>query len=460
MKTKGGYNILLEGKPAKEILTLREPTTLYLPLTSKRFSFSELFVRESQRVLQGMVLASDPRNHGIPLLAPRSGVASLAKAPGHVTIENVLPDAGKQEFAYPEAYEIPASLGHREKTIRQLIRKGAWQYFTDAFSGNVPAPSDIPQAVIVSTVNLEPFSVRGDAQLESRLPSFLSGLEQLQPLIEYQPIYLVFPVSRSTLGRKIREIARGMAWIRLHEIPLRYPFDHPRILARRLGLRPADGVVWTLRTEGILAIDNAATYSLAASQRIMAIGGCAAGKRSHFSAMPGYPLALLKEQMEVREPARLINGGALTGTAFAADSLGIDAEGHGFTALSTVVKRTLAAYLRPGWGEHSFSPSFLSALRPPFAERMSTAQRGELRPCISCGFCVEVCPASIYPSVIHKRLYAKDLDAVEKARPDCCIGCGLCSFVCTSKIDLRQEILEANETLRRESAAPEEGARA
>ncbi|MEI6873519.1 MAG: 4Fe-4S binding protein [Spirochaetota bacterium] len=43
-------------------------------------------------------------------------------------------------------------------------------------------------------------------------------------------------------------------------------------------------------------------------------------------------------------------------------------------------------------------------------------------------------------------------------RPDLCIECGLCSYVCTSKIDLRQEIIDVNETLRKEAALLQEGA--
>ena len=458
MKTRGGYTVNLEGKPAKEIQNLREPTVLHLPLRTTRFNFSELHVREAESVMQGMILASDPGNHGIPLLAPRSGIVSLARNPGHVTLEGLKSDAPKQGFDYPPAYVEAEGLDPRDRTIQKLIRKGAWQFFSDAFTGQVPDPAAIPQAVIISTVNLEPFSVRGDVQLESRLHNFLRGLEQLQPLLEYQPIHLVFPIFRSALGVKIRAIARGIAWIRLHEIPLLYPHDHPRILARRLGLKSADGIVWSLRTEGVLAVDSAITYDQAVTKRLMAIGGPAVGNRTHFAAIPGYPMDLLREQFGVQEPSRLINGGVLTGTALGSETLGLDSEMQNLTALPATVKRELLAFMRPAFGKRSYSRTFGSVIRGPFQERLSIALRGEHRPCIACGFCAEVCPVWLLPSVIHRQIFADDLDAAEKSRPDLCVGCGLCSFVCTSKIDLRQEILDLNETLRRESATQEEGA--
>jgi len=54
------------------------------------------------------------------------------------------------------------------------------------------------------------------------------------------------------------------------------------------------------------------------------------------------------------------------------------------------------------------------------------------------------------PHLIHKFLYADELDRVERSGVDLCIACGLCSHVCPSKIDLVEEILEAREAIGRE----------
>jgi len=75
--------------------------------------------------------------------------------------------------------------------------------------------------------------------------------------------------------------------------------------------------------------------------------------------------------------------------------------------------------------------------------RFRTGLSGELRPCVSCGQCVDVCPARIMPNVLHKAIYAKDLERVIDLRADLCIECGLCSYVCPSKIDLRQQFIDA-----------------
>ena len=59
MKLRGGYNILLKGRPSSEEEVLCDPEILYLPLQSPRFNFSELCVEDGQQVAQGQILAKE-----------------------------------------------------------------------------------------------------------------------------------------------------------------------------------------------------------------------------------------------------------------------------------------------------------------------------------------------------------------------------------------------------------------
>jgi Na+-translocating ferredoxin:NAD+ oxidoreductase RnfC subunit len=76
--------------------------------------------------------------------------------------------------------------------------------------------------------------------------------------------------------------------------------------------------------------------------------------------------------------------------------------------------------------------------------------RGEGRPCISCNFCEDICPAGITPHLIHKYLYRDLVEEAEQARTDLCVECGLCSYVCPSKIDLRQQLIDAKKLIEQE----------
>ena len=75
---------------------------------------------------------------------------------------------------------------------------------------------------------------------------------------------------------------------------------------------------------------------------------------------------------------------------------------------------------------------------------ISTALRGERRPCIACGLCERVCPVELMPQVIHRYLYREALDEAEAVGMDLCIACGLCTYVCPSKIELQKQFMEAS----------------
>ncbi|MHC4867688.1 MAG: 4Fe-4S dicluster domain-containing protein, partial [Planctomycetota bacterium] len=449
-------NVLLAGRPGPEIQVLPEPQNLYLPLSSRRFNFGEICVKDGEKVSGGDVLAKDPDNHSVPLLAPRAGTVRLKAAENHIVLEDVALLEEHADMAQEELEHIRHEAGQAGVKRYQMLALGAWQFFYDAYSSALPEPLGTPQAIIVSTMSLEPFLARGDAQLHKRLLSFTRGLEQLQSLLEYQPIYLVMPDISSEFATLVRTQIRGYAWVKMVEVPLTYPWDNFALLARKLGLSRDGGPVWSVRTEGVLAVDRALTLTKPCTVRIVSIGGPAVNSPVHLKVMAGYPIEKIVEECTSDPAVRVINGGVLTGRAMAAETLGVDTECTGLTVIPEPVDRESFSFARPGSDRHSYSNCFLSALKADFRERLTTAARGELRPCVSCNFCEEVCPAGIMPHLIHKLLYKDDLDEVERARVDLCVGCGLCSFVCPSKIELTGQMLDAQQRIRVELQATAE----
>jgi Na+-transporting NADH:ubiquinone oxidoreductase subunit A len=451
VKSRGGYSVLLEGRPEGEIEVLPEPEVLYLPLWSRRFSFSEVSVEEGERVHSGQVMAKDPQNYSVPLLAPRSATVRLNQSENHIALEDVTRITEEQYHPAEELVHIPRGIGSAGMKRYKLLMLGAWQFLQDAHTGDLPDPFGTPRAVIVSTVQLEPFLARGDVQIRKRLQALSRGLEQLQSLLEYQPIYLVMPDIESELASWLREMLRGYAWLQLVLIPRRYGLDNFAVLARHLGLKQnAQQPVWAVGVAGILAMDRALTVSRPCEVRIVSIGGPQVGSPVHLKAMPGYPLEKILESRLSPGPVRVLNGGVMTGQEMDSRQRGLDVECVGLTVLPELSERHFIRFVRAGWDHRSYSNCFLSLLRGAFPEGFTTGLQGELRACISCGFCEEVCPARIMPHLIHKHLYQGELEEAEKIGLQLCVRCGLCSFVCPSKIELREQLVEAQETLRTE----------
>ena len=440
MRFRGGHDVFIRGRPSAKVEILPEPKALYLPLTSRRFAFSDICVTEGQDVGTGAVLAKDSDHYGIPLLAPRGGTVRLDAAEGHIVLEDLTTDV--EELHDEEAFDEHVPPDRRSIGIKRykLLRLGAWRFFRNALTDRPVDPYGMPTAVIVSTMHMDPFQARGDVQIRKRLRSFTRGLEHLQSLLEYEPIYLLLPDIQSKLATEVKEMIRGYAWAKLIDVPLRYPFDNMALISRQLGLKPTDDLpVWAVSAAGVLALDRVLTVEKPCNVELLSLGGPAVQTPAHFKAMPGYPLKDLLADRVIEGPNRLIDGGILTGRQIGDDQLGLDAECAGLTVLPEETHREMLSFLRPGWSRHSYSRCFLSAVRGRFLESPTTSLRGELRPCIACGHCVKICPAGIWPNTLHKTLYRDDIDRAQQLRIDLCIECGLCSYVCPSKIDLTEQ---------------------
>ena len=457
MKLGSHCDIRLAGRPSGVVEVLPEPDVLYLPLRSRRFRFSEICVKEGQEVQPGQILAKDPENYSVPLPAPRAGTVRLDLVADHLVLEGVTPQPEEPYDPREDDPHLPRELGSGGMKRYKLLTLGAWQFLSDAHTESLPDPFGTPRAIIVSTLQLEPFLARGDVQITKRLSSFTRGLEHLQSLLEYQPIYLVLPEEyESELVQKLRDAIRGYVWVKVAPVPLRYPRANFAVLARSLGMQMAPGEpVWALNTEGVLAVDRALTLSRPCTVRIVSLGGPAVKTPVHLKAIPGYPLEKILEGRTEAGPTRVLDGGALTGLAVSDEQKGLSVECTGLTVLEEQSAREVLAFTRPGGDRRSYSKCFTSSLRGAFAERLTTGLRGERRPCIACGYCEEVCPAGIMPHLIHKVLYQGELEDVQQVRVDLCVRCGLCSFVCPSKLDLRGQFVDAQEAIRKELHAEE-----
>jgi len=66
--------------------------------------------------------------------------------------------------------------------------------------------------------------------------------------------------------------------------------------------------------------------------------------------------------------------------------------------------------------------------------------RYQMKPCIRCGRCVDICPAGISPAQIGQAVEFDNLQIAESLGIFNCIKCGCCSYVCPAKRELVQLI--------------------
>ena len=103
MKVRGGYSVRLAGAPSGTVEELPSPEKLGLPLKSRRFTFSDVAVKDAEKVRVGQVIARDPSNYLVPLLAPAAGTIRMVKGASFLEITELTGD--KEQAPLPEPPE-------------------------------------------------------------------------------------------------------------------------------------------------------------------------------------------------------------------------------------------------------------------------------------------------------------------------------------------------------------------
>jgi len=422
MKFNGGYNVMLEGEPSPRVAPYQKPDALYLPRYSNRLDFSLVLVEDGASVVKGQVLAKDPVNFSVPLLAPMAGTVNLEFAERHITIENLA--ASSDENSADDA-DL-----HNERAA--LLRLGVWSSLARIDNNRVPDPERTPDGLVVSIYRFEPYHPTPEALFRDGVDDFLAGLTRLHRIFNDNPVYLVVPETDSDIKRQLQKAGADNNWLHLFEVPQTYPFDHPGFAAQQLGLNPER--CWCIDAQAVIAAHQALEFKRPYTKKIVSMSGPLAPELCHHHLPIGYPLSLLQDQENSVE-RRFINGGVLTGSAIGADQLGLDAECRALTVLEELTEREILAFVQPGFNKQSFTKTFTSVFKPLFREKLTTALGGESRPCVFCGFCEQVCPVGIIPHLVYRYLDNDKPEEAYRVEFDKCIDCGLCSYVCVSKIN-------------------------
>jgi len=477
MKIRGGYLPRLQGRPSSDVEECAPTKRLALPLLVRGIRYQPA-VTEGQRVRFGDVLATarwcrqaSCEGGTVALPAPAAGRVSVETdekgCPVRLSLEveddvvepvaGLLADGGR-------------GVGASELRCR-LARGGVWALLYESSPRSVPLlDGPPPKAIIVTAVKAEPFRARGNVILARHQELFHAGLGFLERLLEgYGAIHLVLTAEQSPLARETKSAVAGRAWVQATFVPLTYPVENQRVLTKALhelepGLDPEDPI-WVLDVQAVVAMARCLVEGVPLAQRMVVVGGPACPQPRHLSVRIGTPVAALLGG-SLSEGVRVLRGGLFTGTVIEPGGEWVEPTDDAFFLLPEQQERPLLGFLRPGLDRDSYAPAFLSTFFPRRPRPAHAGLGGERRPCISCGFCEEVCPAGIMPHLIHRLLALEEpasttgetqpseagLEEAQLLGAELCVNCGLCSYVCPSKLELAHEIEEGQQRIAAELA--------
>lgn len=465
IKLKGGIQANWQGAPAQGHLSpIFTPSHLRLELKTPRFWFKTLKVEEGQKVETAQVLAQDPNADNTPLLSPLSGTAHIElddrEKPCAIRIENLGAREPERDWSPP----LPDHNSGRDShdNLRQrFLEGGGWPWIYHWPGDGAPSLQTHPEGIIISGFRTEPFRPDSNVLLREKVGEFALGLELLQKMVGgYEKIFLVLPrYEDEKLGEALRERLRGYAWLSVHYAKRTYPYDHPGVLLQNMGVPVSmEKYYWHLTTQSVLALHRILETKRPFLSQMISVAGPGVKDPGFMRAYPGTPVAeILRGRCPDLENCVVILGGVFTGRMVDPEKDALGIEDDAVTVISRGDYKEMFGWMMPGFDRHTVTRTYVSPFFPLLEKKLTARAWGELRACIQCNYCENVCPVpGLMPYLFHRYQPLGMIDEMEQAGIWNCVECGCCNYVCPSKIDILGKIQEGKAVIKEEMEEMEE----
>lgn len=406
-----------------------------LALTHGSGQAAEPVVRVGDRVLRGSPVARAREGVAADVHAPTSGVVMAigpqpVPHPAGLSADCVVIAADGRDEAAPPLAALDWQRVPADELVTRVREAGIVGLGGAAFPTHIKlTPPRAPELLILNGAECEPYIGCDDALMRTQAGAVVAGGRILRRALgaAHALIGVEDDMPEAIAALQAALAAAGDPHITLAVVPTRYPEGGERQLIQTLtgrevpsGGLPADLGIVVHNVGTAAAVVAAVCEGLPLTERIVSVTGAGVVAPQNLRVRIGTPIATLIAHCGGYTPAaaRLIMGGPMMGFALPDDDL-------------PVLKATNCVLVA---GAHE-----VALVREPL-------------PCIRCGECASVCPASLQPQQLHWQARA---DALEPARAlgllDC-IECGCCDLVCPSHIPLTGWFRHAKAALRQADA--------
>jgi Na+-translocating ferredoxin:NAD+ oxidoreductase RnfC subunit len=468
-KFKGGYKFRKpEGIFSQEIENAPIPTKVTIPLKLRFGSIITPLVKKGESVRAGQIIARDDETISAPAIASVNGIVEdilqIDYFYGKVNAIVIASDGTENYMKLSDATEDYERLSF-DKISELIYISGAASLGKSGIPTIFKSSPVRPQSInnlIITTFGTGPFSLDEKIIFNTREKDFYKGIVILKRALPNTKITIVVDKDDKKFVKSIIDsIRRGSPaikipdWIFIQPLEKKYPQESEDMLVRTilkkkipLGGLGTDIGVLILDIQDILRVYEAVVLGKPFIERTVAIAGSACKENKYVNLRIGISLReALQDNIKNGIEPRAIFGNTMTGLLERDFCIPVGRSIGHITVLEEFKDREFLAFMQPGLKSDSYSQTFLSSYVPSAKIKYDTNLHGELRPCIQCGFCEEVCPVNIIPHLLSKQIKHDLCEGTERLGIFECIDCGLCSYVCPCKIPLADDIASGKKKL-------------
>jgi Na(+)-translocating NADH:ubiquinone oxidoreductase A subunit len=413
-------------------------------------------VEPGDRVYAGQIIGRDDKGISSPVHSSINGqVISIEKTnyfkremsmvviEGDVSGEYQRIEGHSAEWEKLSSEEIESLL--YESGVTSLDREG----IPTRFKTSVILPDEV-ENIIIHWAGSEIYNLSLDILLKGRsLYNFVQGLRILSRIMPRARVHIALNKEKKHIIERIEKLTSQLAKFTIHPVVSKYPQGYDEVLVPTLlkkefpyGYSAANIGIVVLNIRAVLHVFEAVVEGKPLIERMVALSGHGFKDNLHLMVRVGTPLGSILKGRTRDIPLRVVLNSLLTGFELKDYSLPVDRTFSQIIAIPENKEREFLAFARPGSRRDSYSRTFLSAyLR--MTKTLDTNCHGEERACIQCGYCAEVCPVRIIPSLLNRYVRLGIDETLMRYGIFNCIDCNLCTFVCPSKISLADNLRKA-----------------
>ncbi|HKL49641.1 MAG TPA: electron transport complex subunit RsxC [Wenzhouxiangellaceae bacterium] len=399
------------------------PEALYLPLQQHQGPVGELLVQVGDRVLKGQPLSRARNDREVPVHAPTSGtIREIRRWPVSWPPDSdaeclVLEPDGEETWTETESAAVEGWRQADPADLIEHIRAAGLAGLGGAmFPTAAKLRGDWPQVhtLILNGSECEPYISCDEMLMRERPGAIIEGGLILARALGAERVVIAI---EDQMGAVDKSLSRALAEhdpddvCRIVEVTTIYPEGGEKQLIQVLtGAEvPHDGLPQDLGLACLNVGTAAATRDAVIEgkpliERIVTVSGPGIAHPRNLVALLGTPVRDLLAAAGGRHDdlERLVLGGPMSGLPLATDRIPVTKGSNCILVL----------------------------------RRQDTRREQPVMPCINCGECVRVCPASLLPQELFKYLKAEEYDQADSLDLFDCIECGCCAHVCPSHIPL------------------------
>jgi RnfABCDGE-type electron transport complex C subunit len=452
----GHYFGLFEGTPrGKRLKTASLPKKVIIPLRQGFGAEVAPVVKEGDRVKAGQVIGRnepDPQKPSTPVHTSISGkILKIEKRPHPLSgevLSVIIESDGRDDWHLldrPANYErlSPEELG---KILYEAgVTSGGQAGFPTVFHSALTTPDRI-RYLLINAIETEPFCEATDQLMYEEFDKFVNGIKILRQALGNVQVHIGLGYNKPRIYEELVTRFEYYDWCTIHQLRPKYPQGDDAVLIRTLLglLMPQRGYATDVQcivqdVQHCVAAYEAVVEGRPFVERVVSVAGSALKEPGNFRVRVGTPLQDLLDN-NLRSNGRIVLGSVLRGQAQGDVEAPILKDTPAVIALREA-ERELFPVAGPGFDRDSFTGAYLS-LPWVKTKRATTSLNGNPRPCVKCGYCVDICPQNLVPALLGE--YSANGLVSEAQHIDlfACIECGLCAYVCPSKIPLLEQIRE------------------